>query len=163
VAELSLQKPVYGSESGECKRGCSSFQTIWKFTPPVSASKHYSGQKSQTWSEKYEQTSNFIVAELSLQKSVCRSASGESKKGCSSFWSSIIFSHRCYLENAKVGKRDRPRLKNRKKIETSTEQSSLYRCLFAAPSVRNQRGDKGVLDSSGSLPVLTMCDSTRRW
>ena len=33
--------------------------------------------------------------------------------------------------------------------------------LFAAPSVRNQRGDRGALDSSGSLLVLTTLDSTR--
>jgi hypothetical protein len=56
----------------------------------------------------------------------------------------------------KKGKRDRPRLKNRKKIETSTEQSSLYRCLFAAPSVRGRRGNKGVSDSSVSPPIKTM-------
>jgi hypothetical protein len=55
-----------------------------------------------------------------------------------------------------VERRDMPRLKNMKKIETSTEQSSLYRCLFAALSVRDQRGDKGVSDSSVSPLIKTM-------
>jgi hypothetical protein len=45
-----------------------------------------------------------------------------------------------------------PRLKNMKKTETFTEQNSLYRCLFAAPSVRNRRGDKGVSYSAVSPP-----------
>jgi hypothetical protein len=54
------------------------------------------------------------------------------------------------------------RLKYIKKTETSTEQSSLYRCLFEAPSVRNQRGDKGVLDSSGSPLVETTRDFTHQ-
>jgi hypothetical protein len=31
-----------------------------------------------------------------------------------------------------------------KKIETSIEQNTLYKCLFAAPLMRNQRGTKGV-------------------
>ena len=53
-----------------------------------------------------------------------------------------------------------PRLENMKKTETSTEQDFLYRCLFAALSMRNRRGDKGVLDSSGALSIETMCDST---
>ena len=128
----------------------------------MAPAKHCSRQKSQTRSEKHEQTSNFHVAELSLQKFVCGSVSGESKKGCSSFRSSTIFSYQCQHENAEVERRDMTRLKYMKKTETSTQQSSLYRCLFDAPSVRNQRGDKGVLDSSGSLPVLTVCDSTRR-
>jgi hypothetical protein len=44
----------------------------------------------------------------------------------------------------------------RKKIETSTEQSSLYGCLFAVLSVRDRRGDKGVSDSSVSPPIKTM-------
>jgi hypothetical protein len=55
-----------------------------------------------------------------------------------------------------VGKRDKPRLKNRKKIETSTKQSFLYRCLFAALLVRDRRGDKGVSDASVSPPIKTM-------
>jgi len=50
---------------------------------------------------------------------------------------------------------------NGNKTETSMEQNSLYKCLFAALSVRDRRGDKGVLDSSGSLPIKTMRDSTR--
>jgi len=45
--------------------------------------------------KKQKQTLNFNVAELSLQKSVCGSASRESKKGCSSFRSYIISSHQC--------------------------------------------------------------------
>ena len=71
-----------------------------------------------------------------------------------------------------VRKRDRPWLKNRKKIETSTEQSSLYRCLFAALSVRDRRGDKGVSYSAVSpkkknnasfntLTVIALHDSMR--
>jgi hypothetical protein len=35
------------------------------------------------------------------------------------------------------------RLKNMKKTETSIEQNSLYRCLFAAPFERNRRGNRG--------------------
>jgi hypothetical protein len=47
-----------------------------------------------------------------------------------------------------------------KKIETSTEQSSLYKCLSVAPFVGNQRGDKKVLDSRGAPPpVVTTQDS----
>jgi hypothetical protein len=49
-----------------------------------------------------------------------------------------------------------------KKTETSTEQNFLYKCLFVALLVRNRRGDKGVFDSSGSLPIETMRDSTHR-
>jgi hypothetical protein len=45
--------------------------------------------------KKQKQTLNFNVVELSLQKSVCGSASRESKKGCSSFRSSTISSHQC--------------------------------------------------------------------
>jgi hypothetical protein len=55
-----------------------------------------------------------------------------------------------------------PRLKNMKKNETSTEQNSLYKCLFAAPPVRNRRGDIRVSDSSVSLLVETRHDSTCR-
>jgi hypothetical protein len=46
-----------------------------------------------------------------------------------------------------------------KRTETSTKQNSLNRWLFVALSMRNQRGNRRVLDSSSSLPVLTMCDS----
>jgi hypothetical protein len=35
--------------------------------------------------KKIEQTSNFNITELHIQKSICGSASGESKNGCSSF------------------------------------------------------------------------------
>jgi hypothetical protein len=55
-----------------------------------------------------------------------------------------------------------PRLKNMKKTETSTEQNSLYWCLFVAPPVRNRRGDIRVSNSSVSLLVETMHDSTHR-
>jgi len=82
------------------------------------------------------------VVELSLQKSVCGSASGESKKEWSSFRSSIIFSYQYQHENTEVEKRDMSRLKNGEKTVTSTEQKSPYRCLSAASSVRNRRGDK---------------------
>jgi hypothetical protein len=53
-------------------------------------------------------------------------------------------------------------IENKKKIETSTEQNSLYKCLFIALLVRNRRGDKGVLDSSGYFLVETARDSTHR-
>jgi hypothetical protein len=79
------------------------------------------------------------VAELSLQKFVCGSASGESKKGCSSFRSSTIFSYWCQNQNTKVGRRDRPRLKDKKKTETAIEENSLYKHLFVALSVSNRR------------------------
>jgi len=38
-------------------------------------------------------------------------------------------------------------------------------CLFVAPSIRNQRGDKGVSDSLGSPPLVEkMRDSTyQQW
>jgi len=38
-------------------------------------------------------------------------------------------------------------------------------CLFVSPSIRNQRGDKGVSDSLGSPPLVeTMHDSTyQQW
>jgi len=49
-----------------------------------------------------------------------------------------------------------------KKTETSIEQNSLYWCWFAAPPVRNRRGDIRVSDSSVSLLVETTHDSTRR-
>jgi 3-methyladenine DNA glycosylase/8-oxoguanine DNA glycosylase len=65
VAELSLQKSVYGSASWECKRGfirCICYKNI----SSVSAQRHCGRLKSQTWSEKHEQISNFYVAELSL-------------------------------------------------------------------------------------------------
>jgi hypothetical protein len=71
---------------------------------------------------------NFNVAKLSLQRFVCASASGEFKKECSGFRSSIIFSYQCQHENIEVERRDMPRLKNMKKTETSTEQNSLYGC-----------------------------------
>jgi hypothetical protein len=104
------------------------------------------------------------VAELSLQKFVCGSTSGESKKGCNSFWSSIIFSHQCQHWNTKVGRKDKPGLNNMKKTETSIEENSLYRCLFVALSVSNRRWGRRVFDSSGSLPIKTMRDSTcRQW
>jgi len=74
---------------------------------------------------------------------------------------SIIFPYQYRHYNAKEGRKDKPGLNNMKKTETLTEQNSLYRCLFVPLSVRNRRGDRGALDSSGSLPVLTMCDSTR--
>jgi hypothetical protein len=102
------------------------------------------------------------VAELSPQKPVCGSASGKSKKECSSFRSPTILSYQCQHENTEVERRDMTRLKYMKKTETSTEQSSLYKCLFEAPSVRNQRGDKGVLDSSGSPLVETTRDFTHQ-
>jgi hypothetical protein len=105
----------------------------------MAPAKHCSRQKSQTRSEKHEQTSNFHVAELSLQKFVCGSVSGESKKGCSSFRSSTIFSYQCLNQNTKVGRRDRPKLKDKKKTETAIEENSLYRCLFVALSVSNRR------------------------
>jgi hypothetical protein len=101
------------------------------------------------------------VAELSQQKSVYGSASGKPKKGCSGFRLSTIFPYQYRHYNTKKGRKDKPGLNNMKKTETSTEQNSLCRCLFVPLSVRNRRGDKGALDSSGSLPVLTMCDSTR--
>jgi hypothetical protein len=65
VAELSLQKSVYGSASWECKRGFISC-ICYKNLSSVSAQRHCGRWKSQTWSEKHEQTSNFYVAELSL-------------------------------------------------------------------------------------------------
>jgi hypothetical protein len=104
------------------------------FLSSVSARRHLSRLKSQTWSEKYEHTSNFNVAELYRQKSVCGSASGKSKE-CSSFRSSTIFSYQCQHENAEVERRDMTRLKYMKKTETSTQQNSLYLCLFVALSV----------------------------
>jgi hypothetical protein len=38
-------------------------------------------------------------------------------------------------------------------------------CLFVAPSMSNQKGDRGVSDSLGSPPLVeTMCDSTyQQW
>jgi len=45
------------------------------------------------WSEKHDLASNFNVAELSLQRSVCEATSGESKKECCSFRSSTIFAY----------------------------------------------------------------------
>ena len=41
-----------------------------------------------------------------------------------------------------IRRRDKLRIKNMKKTETSIEQSSLYKYLFGAPSVRNRKGDK---------------------
>jgi hypothetical protein len=58
--------------------------------------------------------------------------------------------------------KDMPRLKNMKKIETSTKQNSLYRCLFAAPFRRNRREDIRVSYSSVYLLVEIIHDSTRR-
>jgi hypothetical protein len=47
-----------------------------------------------------------------------------------------------------------------KKTETLTEQNSLYKCLFVAPFIGNQKGDKGVLDSlSAPPPIVTTHDS----
>jgi hypothetical protein len=65
VAELSLQKSVYGSAIWECKRGFISC-ICYKNLSSVSAQRHRGRLKSQTWCEKHEQTSNFYVAELSL-------------------------------------------------------------------------------------------------
>jgi hypothetical protein len=65
VAELSLQKSVYGSASWECKKGFISC-ICYKNLSSVSAQRHCGRLKSQTWSEKHEQTSNFYVAKLSL-------------------------------------------------------------------------------------------------
>jgi hypothetical protein len=59
----------------------------------------------------------------------------------------------------KKGRKEKLGLNNMKKTETSTEQNSLYKWLFIALSMRNQRGNKRVLDSSGSLYVSTRCDS----
>jgi len=84
------------------------------------------------------------VAEISRQESVCGSVSGKSKKGCSGFRLSIIFSYQYRHYNAKVGRKEKPGLNNMKKAENSTKQNSLYRWLFVAPSVRNQRGNKRV-------------------
>jgi hypothetical protein len=65
VAELSLQKYVHGSASWECKKGFISC-ICYKNLSSVSAQRHCGRLKSQTWSEKHEQTSNFYVAKLSL-------------------------------------------------------------------------------------------------
>ena len=61
------------------------------FFPPVAPTKHCSRQRVRPGLKKYEQTSNFNVAELSRQESVYGSASGKSKKEYSSFRSSMIF------------------------------------------------------------------------
>jgi len=52
--------------------------------------------------------------------------------------------------------------KNRKKTKTSIEQNSLYRWLFLAPSVVNQRGNRGISDSSVSPPIKIMRQFTHR-
>ena len=132
------------------------------FLSSVSAQRPLSRLRSQTWSEKYEQTSNFNVAEFSRQESVCGYTNGKSKKGRNGFRLSIIFSYQYRHYNAKVGRKDKPGLNTMKKTETSTEQNSLYQWLFVALSMRNQRGNRGALDSSGALSIETMCDSTRR-
>ena len=102
------------------------------------------------------------MAELSQQKSVYGSASGKPKKGCSGFRLSTIFPYQYRHYNAKKGRKDKPGLNNVKKTETSTEQNSLYKCLFAILLVRNRRGDKGAFDSSGSPLIETAHDSIHR-
>ena len=215
MAELSLQRSVYGSASWECKRGfiscicyknlssvsaqrhCGSlksqtwsektwvdikllcgralsveiclwicqwgmregmqyFHTLQNFISSVSVRRHCSGLKSQTWSEKHEHTSNFNVAELSLQKSIYGSTNWECKRGFVSCICYKYFSHQFQHEDILVGWRARLGLKNMSRHQTSTEQSSLYRCLFAALSVRDRRGDKGVSDSLVYPPIKTM-------
>jgi len=66
------------------------------------------------------------------------------------------------IKTQKLGEETYLGWKTKKKTETSIEQNSIYRCLFAALSVRKRRWDRGVLDSSGSPLVETTRDSTRR-
>ena len=102
------------------------------------------------------------MAEISQQESVCGYASGKSKKGYNDFRLSTIFSYQYRHYNTKVGRKDKPGLNTMKKTETSTEQNSLYKWLFVALSTRGIKEEiEDVVDLSGSLPILTMCDSTR--
>jgi len=86
------------------------------------------------------------VAELSLQKPVYGSASGECKRGCSSFKRYENLPHQLQHQKTIVGRKARPELENKSKYRTSPWQSSLCRNLFVALQVENPRRDAVVSD-----------------
>jgi len=86
------------------------------------------------------------VAELSLQKPVYGSASGECKRGCSIFKRYEKLPHQFQHRNTVVGRKARLELENRSKYRTSPWQSSLYRNLFVDLQVGNARRDAVVSD-----------------
>jgi hypothetical protein len=69
------------------------------------------------WYEKHDFTLNFNVAELSQQRSVFGSASGEYKRGCSNFRSYENLPYQFEHQNTVVSRRTKPGLKNRAGIE----------------------------------------------
>jgi hypothetical protein len=86
------------------------------------------------------------VAELSLQKPVYGSASGEFKRGCSSSIQCENLPHQLQHRNTVVGRKARLELENRSKYRTSPWQSSLCRNLFVDLQVENPRRDAVVSD-----------------
>jgi len=114
------------------------------------------------WAQFQKNTSRHWTAmwQSSLKRFVWGSICGEYKRECSSFICYETSPHQFQHRNIWVGRTDRPGLKNKKKTETSIEHS-LYRWLFPAPSVVNQRGNRGISDSSVS-PTKTMRQFTHR-
>ena len=134
MAELSVQKSVYDVASWECKRGFTNYICYKYFSRQLQHEETVACWRDSFGLKNMEQKSNFNVAEISRQESICGSVNGKSKKGCSGFRLSIIFPTSIGIKTQKW--------------------------LFATPSMRNQRGNRGVVYSSVSPPILTMCDST---
>jgi hypothetical protein len=93
------------------------------------------------------------VAELSLQKPVYGSASGEWKRGCSSFRRYENLPHQFQHRKPVVGRKARPELENKSKYRTSPWQSSLCRNLFVALQVENPRRDAVVSNHLQFSPI----------
>jgi len=86
------------------------------------------------------------VLELSLQKPVYGSASGECKRGCSSFKRYENLPYQFQHRKTVVGRKARLELENMSKYRASPWQSSLRRNLFVALQVENPRRDAVVSD-----------------
>ena len=133
----SRQRSQAWSENMSSRRTSTWQSSLYKnlFMMPQ-VERNCSRMKSQTWFEKHEQTSNINVAEIILAGICLRISKWESQEGMQ--WFQIV--HNFLLLVSALKRKSGCLLHRQWGIKEKIED---------------------VVDSSGSLPILTMCDSTR--